>query len=87
MTLAGVEVGDEQGHRMGFGERAEALLAGLERLLHRLARGDVDVEAADVGDAAVGVAHREPDHQLPGVLSGFGRCSSLTSTRPVRSTS
>ena len=66
--LAGLDVGDEQRHRVGLGERAEALLAGLERLLHRLALGDVDVEAADMADAAVGVAHREPDHQVPDVL-------------------
>ena len=65
--LGRVEMGDEQRHRMGFGERAEALLAGLQRLLHRLARGDVDIEAADVGDAAVRTAHRKADHQVPGI--------------------
>ena len=52
---------------MGFGERAEALLAGLQRFLHRLACGDVDIEAADVADAAVRTAHGKTDHQIPGI--------------------
>ena len=68
----GVEIGDEQRHRMGLGEGPEALLARLELLLDRLLSADVDVKAADLRDVALAVPDREADHHAPAVLVEVG---------------
>ena len=75
--VGGIEVGDEQRHRVSFGERPKALLAGLEPLLDLLLPGDVDIEAADMAD-------RGPRRRGSGTGSPCSSCTRRARRRAPR---
>ncbi len=67
------EAHDHHRRRVHLGDGAETLGAGLDLRLGQLGPGDVEVEAADLGDRAVFVANWKTDDHAPGIVASIGQ--------------